>query len=297
MKRFVEKKTGYFKSFDGTQIYYEMRGQGQPLVFLYGIACPMNHWLPQIEFFSHQYKTIIMDYRGYYMSSLRQERGNKDISLSAIVQDVKALMGFLSIKKATFLGHSFGGQILVAAYKVYPDLFKSFILVNGFVSDPFQKMKGRWIIQVVFLLIEFFYSLFPRMISKLWKAVVRSRFVFLVAISTGGFNKHLTERKNIEIYLSSVASIYLIHFFPLFREMRDYDGLLFLKEIEVPCLFIGGKKDTLTPEEVQRHMHQQVKESELFIATHGTHCTQLDEPDLVNRRVVEFLKKHHSKKK
>jgi hypothetical protein len=55
----ITKTSGYFESFDGTRIYYETRGQGKPLVFVYGIACLINHWHNQLNYFSHNYQTII----------------------------------------------------------------------------------------------------------------------------------------------------------------------------------------------------------------------------------------------
>jgi len=63
------KVTGKFESFDGTPIYYEVRGEGEPLVLIYGIACPMNHWHHQIEYFSKSYKVITFDLRGHQKSN------------------------------------------------------------------------------------------------------------------------------------------------------------------------------------------------------------------------------------
>ena len=64
----IEKKTGYYKAFDGTPIYYETRGSGEPIVFIYGIACLMNHWHHQVEFFSKTHQVILFDIRGHHKS-------------------------------------------------------------------------------------------------------------------------------------------------------------------------------------------------------------------------------------
>ena len=50
--RKISVETGYFESFDGTKIYYETRGKGKPLVFVYGIGCLFNHWAHQVKYFS-----------------------------------------------------------------------------------------------------------------------------------------------------------------------------------------------------------------------------------------------------
>ena len=68
-KNLIEKTTGYYTAFDGTRIYYEVRGNGQPLVFVYGIGCVINHWHHQIEFFSKTHKVITFDIRGHHKSA------------------------------------------------------------------------------------------------------------------------------------------------------------------------------------------------------------------------------------
>ena len=65
---FIEKTVGSFKAMDGTPIYYEVRGAGEPIVFIYGIACLMNHWHNQVEFFSKTHKVILFDIRGHHKS-------------------------------------------------------------------------------------------------------------------------------------------------------------------------------------------------------------------------------------
>ena len=64
-----EKSVHTIPSFDGTPLYYEVRGDGpRTLVFVYGIACLMNHWHYQIEHFSKDYRVISYDLRGHHRS-------------------------------------------------------------------------------------------------------------------------------------------------------------------------------------------------------------------------------------
>ena len=59
MMKAIKKETGHFKSYDGTSIYYEVRGEGEEaLVLCYGIGCLINHWRHQLNFFPKKYKTI-----------------------------------------------------------------------------------------------------------------------------------------------------------------------------------------------------------------------------------------------
>src|SRR4051794_10295095 len=96
----IIKQTGTFKSFDGTQIYYEVRGTGKPIIMCYGIGCLMNHWRHQIKYFSQNYQTIVFDYRGHHNSPVPENRDN--VSINAICEDIKLLADHLEIKSASF---------------------------------------------------------------------------------------------------------------------------------------------------------------------------------------------------
>ena len=54
LKTAIPKSTGTVSGFDGTPIYYEVRGSGRPLVLAYGIGCGINQWKYQIKHFSQK---------------------------------------------------------------------------------------------------------------------------------------------------------------------------------------------------------------------------------------------------
>jgi len=83
-KNEISKTTGTFESFDGTKIYYEVRGQGRPIVLCYGLACLINHWTHQIKAFSMDYQTIVFDYRGHHNSDTPVKRENLTIDACSI---------------------------------------------------------------------------------------------------------------------------------------------------------------------------------------------------------------------
>ena len=79
----IEVTTGTFKSFDGTSIYYEVRGKGgghrRPMIMNYGIGCLMNHWHPQVTEFSKTHQVITYDYRGHQKSGTPLDYNNLNI--------------------------------------------------------------------------------------------------------------------------------------------------------------------------------------------------------------------------
>ena len=289
MKQF-EKRTGHFKSFDGTPIYYEVRGQGKPLVLTYGIVCLMNHWHHQVKHFSENYQTIVFDLRGHHNTPVPEDREN--LSLDAIARDIPLLLEHLGIEKASFWGHSFGCQLLIRAYDINPKVFENLILINGFATNPLNGMFGTDVVNNVFTFAKQGYSLLPETFSYLWKKTATNPIAMRLSALSGGFNLNLTGFQDIEIYAKGVASIDTDTFLTLFEQMMKYDGTSVLDRIQCPTLIIGGQKDDVTPVQFQEVLHKKIKGSEFIVVPHGTHCTQLDMPDFVNLKIEKFLNAH-----
>ncbi|MCB0408070.1 MAG: alpha/beta hydrolase [Bdellovibrionales bacterium] len=283
------KKTGYFKSFDGTKIYYEIRGTGKPMVFCYGIGCLMNHWSPQVKHFSSRYQVITFDYRAHHKSDVPEDR--TQLTMDAYAQDIKYLMDHLELNTACFVGHSWGGQVLIRAYDMFPELFSSLIFINGFVKNPIAGMFGNNYAGSFFQLFKSGYSQLPETLSYIWKKGVNNPLAIQLSALAGGFNIHLTSLKDIEIYARGLTTMDLNSFLDTFESMMNYDGSPVLDRVQVPTLIIGGKKDAVTPQKHQENMHIRIKGSQFLMIPYGSHCTQLDMPDFVNLKIDHFLNK------
>jgi pimeloyl-ACP methyl ester carboxylesterase len=284
----IKKTTGFAKSFDGTPIFYEIRGEGKPLVFCYGIACLMNHWHNQVKFFSNQYQVIMLDYRGHHQSPIPEQHGN--LSVDACVEDIKAVIDHLGIKKATFVGHSWGTQLLVRALDLFPERFENLITVNGFSSNPIVGMFGSNLPVAAFEFIKEGYQRLPETVNYLWQKLTYNPLAVKFTQMAGGFNPELTKIKDIEVYLKGVASINIDVFLKLFESMMNYDGRHVLDKIDIPTLIIAGEKDFVTPLKYQEDMHKRIKSSEFTRVPFGSHCSMLDMPEFVNLRIEKFLK-------
>jgi pimeloyl-ACP methyl ester carboxylesterase len=285
----VPKETGTFRSFDGTRIYYEVRGEGFPLILNYGIGCLINHWRHQIRHFSQHYKVITYDYRAHHRSESPENREN--LSLDAMAQDLKGLMDHLQIQQASLWGHSFGAELLVRHYDLYPQLCHSLVFINGFVQNPLHGMFGSELTESFFQLFKSGYQKLPETLSFLFKQSVQNPLAIKLSAMAGGFNLQLTSLKDIEIYARGIASMDLNSFIQLFENMLHYDGKPVLSRIDVPTIIIGGKQDSVTPQKHQEEIHHLIRGSDFFMVPYGSHCAQLDMPDLVNLKIDQFLKR------
>ena len=287
----ILKNTGYFKSFDGTRIYYEVRGEGKPIVLCYGIGCLINHWTHQINHFSKTHKVITFDYRAHHKSEPPQDR--TQLTLDAHAQDIKALLNHLEIEKASMMGHSWGVQVLVRTYDMFPEMFANTVFINGFVKNPIAGMFGNDMAGSAFQVFKTGYNQLPETLKYVWKKGVNNPLAIQLSALAGGFNLNLTSLKDVEIYARGLTTMDLNAFIDCFEVMMNYNGTPVLERIQVPTLIIGGKKDAVTPQDHQEDIHIRIKGSQFLMIPYGSHCTQLDMPEFVNTKIDNFLIKNN----
>ncbi|WP_374076577.1 alpha/beta fold hydrolase [Bdellovibrio bacteriovorus] len=281
------KETGSFESFDGTPIYYEVRGEGEPLILVYGIACIINHWHHQVEYFSKNYKVITFDLRGHQKSNPIIDMNQ--LTMEALAKDIVGLVKHLKIKKAHFAGHSFGAPLILKVYDTHPELFHSMIFINGFARNPIKGMFGLDVVEPFFYFVKSQYQNQPNMWNTLWKMAVDNPMAMYLAALAGGFNLKTTHFKDIEVYMRGVARLNLEVFMTMFETLMEYNGEPVLEKVEVPTLIISGEKDMVTPIRFQYHFKEKIKHSEFVLVPYGSHCTQLDFPDYTNLKIEKFL--------
>jgi pimeloyl-ACP methyl ester carboxylesterase len=121
-------ETGYAKV-NGAEIYYAIYGSGKPLILLHGGLGNTDYWGGQIAAFSARYKVINIASRGHGRST----RDDQAYSYHLMASDVLAVMDILSIKKASIVGWSDGGNIGIDIAINNPDrLVKLFALGANF---------------------------------------------------------------------------------------------------------------------------------------------------------------------
>lgn len=285
--QFIKKETGYYTAMDGTPIYYEVRGQGEPIVFIYGIACLMNHWHHQAEYFSKTHQVILFDIRGHHKSIPVNNLQN--LTFEHLAFDLKGLLNHLGHKSAHVVGHSFGVPYQLKAYEQFPEIFKSLISINGFAKNPLKKLFGMEFVEPFFQFLKKQHAQSPDLWNALWRTMIDNPIAFQVAALAGGFNLKLTQFKDIEMYGRGVSRLELPLFFELFEQMLQFDGVNILSSIDKPTLIIAGDRDFLTPPSFQKELKDSINNSEFVLIPYGSHCCQLDFPDLVNLKIKEFL--------
>ncbi len=123
MKRPV---TGFVET-NGTQLYYEMMGEGHPLVLIHGGYMDRRMWDDQFAAFAQQYRVIRYDVRGFGKTELPPVPYTDR-------QDLYHLLSFLGIEKTYLVGLSLGGEIAIDFTLDHPGIVDALILVGSSIS-------------------------------------------------------------------------------------------------------------------------------------------------------------------
>jgi pimeloyl-ACP methyl ester carboxylesterase len=258
------------------EIYYEVHGHGQTIVFLSETACDGEVWkIHQVPEFSKDHRVVIHDYRGTGQSS----KPSIDYTTHMFAQDVIALMDHLKADDAIVVGHSMGGRVAQLLALDYPGRVKKLVLAS--TGSHYPQTKGLPL-KIIKEMIEWGYEKYERDHS------------ILVGF-TDKFVKNHPER--VEHYLRvrmqnlCPVEFYLRHL--LARQGHDTSGRL--KDIRQPTLILVGEDDRNMTSEVNHRMSSDIlangiPHSKLVVLQNERHSYFFANPDAAHKIIRDFIK-------
>ncbi|WP_223233304.1 alpha/beta fold hydrolase [Chitinophaga sp. CF418] len=140
------KSSGY-APVNGLKLYYEIHGEGQPLVLLHGAYMTIDlNWSQLIPELAKTHKVIALEMQGHgHTADI-----DRPVTFQALADDVAGLLQYLKIDSADVLGYSLGGTVAYALAIQHPAMVKKLVLVSTVykyhgwqkeVTDAFQTFK------------------------------------------------------------------------------------------------------------------------------------------------------------
>lgn len=289
---FINNFANFYKTFDNEKIFFvknfEHIDHEKPVLFFnYGLVCSNHHWKYQVDFFDRKgYQMIIHDYRGHFQST-----GSKNVSsitFANIAKDIAGLCDYLGVKKALMLGHSMGVNVCLELAKSYPDLVAGQVLISGTFVNVKDVMFDSNIMEFLAPLAELGLEKYPEAFNKIWTTTGMNPVVREIVHATG-FNRMKVSQDFIEIYLNRVGQLGAEIFFQLYNEMTKQNITSSLEGMKMPSLVIGGQKDNVIPNHIQRTLASLLGNSEMYFLKEGSHVPQADYPDMINERIELFI--------
>lgn len=114
-------------SVNGKKLYYEVYGEGSPLIFLHGYTLSSVAWRPYVSDFIDEYQVFLIDLTGHGKS----EPFKDDLTIKGVGEDLHALIQYLKLDKIKAVGFSFGGDVLYQLALLNPELIESMITIGA----------------------------------------------------------------------------------------------------------------------------------------------------------------------
>jgi 3-oxoadipate enol-lactonase len=120
-------------------VYYELHGQGEPLVIINGLGSDMTDFMPITLRLSQNYRVLAFDNRG----AGRTDRPDMPYTIKMMADDTAAVMEAADMRQAHILGISMGGRIAMALALQHPDKIRSLVLVSTFARQTPMTFSSR----------------------------------------------------------------------------------------------------------------------------------------------------------
>ena len=127
---------GYVAVSQDGRIYYQIEGQGEPLILLHGHSLDMRMWEPQMEALTQHYRVIRIDFRGYGRSSAMRE----DLHTTHL-DDLLTVMDSLHIDRAHIVGLSMGGFVAGDMVGMHPERMLSCVMSSGALRQSHPSVR------------------------------------------------------------------------------------------------------------------------------------------------------------
>jgi pimeloyl-ACP methyl ester carboxylesterase len=254
------------------QIYYEMYGEGFPLVMIMGLGANIDWWDPRlIQELSKKFKLVMFDNRG----AGRTDISDKQYSIKLFADDTAGLMDALKISRAHVLGISMGGMTAQELALNYPKKVEKLVLCSTNCGGAKSVLASQEILEI---LTADRSALSP-------EEIVRATIPLLF---TEDFIKENPDFVELSIQQMLRAPISNEGFMRQLNAIMEFDTYERLSQIKVPTLVLHGKRDILVPPENGAILAKAIPNAKLVYFENSAHGL-IEEMEKVINVLLDFL--------
>lgn len=249
-------------------IYYEMTGEGEPLLLIHGLGSSTRGWVTQVPEFSKKYQVITIDLRGHG----KTDKPKGPYSMAMFAKDIVNFLKSLEVGPIHVLGISLGGSIAFQLTIDYPNTVKSQIIVNASPGLSMGKFKMKF---------EFFKRTFiVRLVGMKKMGEVLAPRLFIKP------EQEELRKMLIEQWAENDKRAYL----NAMKTFKGWSVLDRLHTIKCPTLVIGSDED-YTPTSIKEEYTALIPNAKLVVIEDARHAVTIEKPDEFNTIVMDFLSK------
>jgi 3-oxoadipate enol-lactonase len=264
----LELTKGYLQRPDGTKIWYEVAGEGEPLVLIHGLGGNHAVWYRQFPELAREFRVITFSQRGFAPSTGAGEKADPTM----LAADLAALLDLLEIERAAIVGQSMGGWTALSFALRFPHRTTAIVLADttGGIFDDFIERHYQAVLE---------------------KARELSTQPPILA-SHPALDPQFCRKNPEEAWLyQSLASFGAPR--PgaiaenLGRNAIDHSRLHGNK---VPVFFIVGERDRIFPPQIIQRAAGYIDDSRVEVIANAGHSPYFETPEVWRQVMTEFLR-------
>ena len=255
---------------DGRALYYEIHGEGEPLLCVMGLSADHLAWTLQVPAFSERYRTIVFDNRDVGQSF----RADGPYDVADMARDTLALADGLGLARFHLLGMSLGGTIAQELALAAPERVRSLTLIVTYAS------AGRW----------------GRDFARLWGRAATQRsdeehidWLILQTVSEEFYENEAAVEFLRNMLLANPHPQPRDAFLRQLDAGARHDTRERLGVLTVPTHVIAGGHDLLVPAWKSAEIAQRIPGAKLSVLPRAPHGINVERAEDFNALVLDFL--------
>ncbi|WP_250517906.1 alpha/beta hydrolase [Caballeronia sp. INDeC2] len=252
-----------------SQLYYEIHGEGYPIIFIHGGGGNTMAWYQQVPYFSRQYKVITVDLRGFKHSKCPPQY----VHPRFFAGDVRAIMDAEGLPHAALVCQSLGAWAGLRLAVQTPQRV-SCLFVNGSPTPAWSEENWRVIDRANGIFMGGDFGSSTRNTSVGWNrdiVAAHPEMTFLysqIKSLNPPFNSRTMEDESIKV---------------LPEDLRDY---------RIPTIVAGGAHDDFLNPESHFHAASLIPGATSFTFEDAGHSAYFETPEEFNAVLDAFLARH-----
>lgn len=255
------------------EIYHEVHGEGEPIVFVGGMTQNLLPWtLYQVPFFAgNGFKCVLLDNRNVGRTS----QGIKtDYSIKDLAQDTTGLLDALGIESAHFVGYSMGGMVGLDIASQNPTRLLSLNLLGTAAKiSAYDENKLTYLMSAKRgLENEDFWRLIADNVMT-WRIFENEEAIErLFGFVTSEANNQTAESMEQQI-----------------NAIRKFDSTALLTSISVPTCVLVGDEDIMLAPRHSEYLASKIPGAKLIKIPNAGHSAYSEQADIFNKQISEFI--------
>ena len=262
-----------FADANGQRLFYEVHGEGDPLVLVTGLGGDHLSWGEQLEAFSARYRTVVFDNR----DSGRSTECAEGYEVDDMARDTLALADELGLDGFHLLGVSLGGAVGQEVALAAPDRVRTLTLAMTWGGDGhWGRVRGRLMANAALRTPP------EEHVEQLLHSCL-SEELFEDPERVAYFRQMVLENphpQSVEAFARQAQAVGR-------HEARDRLGRL-----SMPVHVIGAERDMMIPIWKSRELAELIPDAQLTVIEGGTHGVNLEQAEEFNRLVLDWLAEH-----